>query len=314
MVADMETRSSPLHYSGSLGDARTFCEVVERGTLTHAAKWLRESKGSISKRLSRLEAQLGVRLLARTTRAVTPTEEGLEFYAKVRAGLSMLDEAAEGALGLKKQPQGNLRITASMDICIFLLPQLIREFRHEYPGISLEIVASDGLLDLSANRLDLALRVMRKPLPDQPYRSVELAIGHMGFYASPEWLMTHSEPTTFLEVLAADLICCEKHNTARPLPFVDDYGHIEEFQTRASVKTSDLATATRLAEAGVGIALLPSFAAQQALQQGSLIPILPAWRVKGLRMHALSLAGPAVPLRIRLFRDFLKARLRKPST
>jgi DNA-binding transcriptional LysR family regulator len=300
MVAHSET------YDGSLGDARAFCEVVDFGTISAAARRLGESKGSISRRISRLEAKLGVRLLARTPRAVTTTEEGLAFHGKALAGLALLDEAAEAARGQREIPRGHLRITAAVDIAIELLPPFIATFRDRYPQISVGVIATDSPIDLAAHRIDLAVRIGMGELPDQAYRGVELARGSIGFFASPYWISSHALPQLPSEIDMNDLVVSEKQGPGRTFRFGHKDGRFAEVRGRAGVQVTDLAMALRLAEEGAGIALLPDLITSRAILRGSIVPVLADWKIAGLRLHAITLAGRDVPARVRLFRDYLK--------
>lgn len=142
MVDETET------LGGALEDVRAFCAVVEFGTVSAAARQLGETKGSISRRLSRLERRLGVTLLARTSRAVSPTEEGTAFYSKAREALVWLDDAAEGARQSKAVPRGHLRVTAPVDITLDVLPMIVVSFRALYPQISVELLATDAPLEI----------------------------------------------------------------------------------------------------------------------------------------------------------------------
>ncbi len=303
MVIDSET------FTGSLGDVRAFCEVVDFGSVTAAARRLGQSKGAISRRITRLEAALGVRLLARTSRAVTATEEGLVFHAKAQAGLALLDEASDTARGHREVPRGHLRITTAVDLSVELLPPLIVGFRARYPQISVEIIATDTSIDLAAHRIDVALRIGIGELPDLAYRGVELARGSMGFYAAPAWLAQRRLPDTPAGLAGSDLIISEKQGAGRGFPFSNAQAKISEVVTRAATRASDLATVLRLAEVGGGIAVLPALITARAVAAGTLVPVLPAWRLPGLRLHALTLVGRDVPARVRLFSAFLKETL-----
>ena len=148
MVDKMETLGGPL------ADVRAFCMVVELGTISAAARVLGETKGGVSRRLSRLEQLLGVSLLARTPRSVTPTEEGNIFFARAREGLLLLDEATELARDARATPRGHLRVTAPVDLGYELLPELVVKFQRQYPDITVDLLLSDNALDLAANQID----------------------------------------------------------------------------------------------------------------------------------------------------------------
>jgi DNA-binding transcriptional LysR family regulator len=160
MVDESET------FGGALDDVRAYCAVVEFGTVSAAARLLGETKGSISRRVSRLEKRLGVALLARTPRAVSPTEEGAAFFERARESLRLLDDAMEAAQAARAEPQGHLRVTAPVDFGMDVLPPLLVRFRALHPGITVELLLDDARLDLAANRIDLALRATPGELPD----------------------------------------------------------------------------------------------------------------------------------------------------
>jgi DNA-binding transcriptional LysR family regulator len=304
MVVNLET------FNGTLSDVRAFCEVVEFGTITAAAKRLGESKGSVSRRITRLEGALGVRLMARTPRSVTPTDEGLAFHLKAQAGMAMLDEASDTARGQREVPRGNLRITTAIDLSVELLPPLITSFRKRYPQITVEIIATDTPIDLAAHRIDLALRIGMGGLPDQAHHGVELMGGSFGLYAAPEWIAQRSASLASTDLKDVDLIVSEKAGPVRITTLKNDQGNTIEIRARAAIRVSDLATALRLAEAGAGIALLPDIILARALSAGTLAPVLPEWKIPGLKLHALTHIGRDVPARVRLFRAHLRETLR----
>ena len=126
---------------GAIEDVRAFCTVVELGTVSAAARQLQETKGSISRRLSRLEKRLAARLLARTPRAVSPTEEGTAFYTKAREALKWMDDAAEGARQSQDVLRGHLRVTAPIDLGMDVLPDLVVRFRRVHPQINVELLS-----------------------------------------------------------------------------------------------------------------------------------------------------------------------------
>jgi len=305
MVAESET------FGGSLRDARAFCEVVDFGSISAAARRLGESKGAISRRVTRLEAGLGVRLLARTSRAVTPTEEGKAFHARAQAGLALLDEAADSARGQREIPRGNLRITCALDLSTELLPPLLARFLALYPQITPELIVTDTPIDLAAHRIDLALRIGFGGLPDQVYSGYELASSSLQVYASPDWIAANGLPAEPQDLQARPFV-----TLARPLPdgglsLIDANGRSAAVKVRVAGRVSDFATLIRIAEAGIGAAYLPGFIVRRALRAGSLVSLLPDWHFPGLRLHALTLPGRDVPARVRLFRQFLKVELEK---
>ncbi len=303
MVAEMET------LGGSLEDVRAFCAVLEFGTITAAARAVGETKGSISRRISRLERRLEVRLLARTPRAVSPTEEGLAFHTRAREALSWLDDAVEGARGSRSTPHGHLRVTAPIDLGMDVLPNLVVQFRALHPQISVDLLITDATLDLASHRIDLALRATTGALPDSDYRASPIADFRLALYAAPGYLDQHGRPTAPAELATHDLIASRGEAGAVEWIFTDGGGRSEAVIARPRLRTSDYASALRLATAGGGIAAVPDRVAAGAAAAGTLEPVLTAWQLAHGRIYALSLGGRDAPARVDVFRRFIREAL-----
>lgn len=312
MVDETET------LGGSLDDLRAFCAVVEFGTVSAAARLLGETKGGVSRRVSRLEQRLGVSLLARTPRAVSPTEEGTSFFIKARESLRMLDDAAEVAQSARAVPRGHLRITAPVDFGMDVLPEILVRFRRLHPQMTVELVLSDTSLDLAANRIDLALRATSGDLPDMGYRASALADFQISLYASPDYLATRGDPATPADLATHDVVVSREFTATAHLPLTDRRGRREQVAVRPVMRSTDFASVQRLAVAGGGIAPIPELTAAGAIAAGQLVHVLPDWHVAAARLHAISLGGRDAPARVRVFREFLRGELDRlaslPST
>jgi DNA-binding transcriptional LysR family regulator len=304
MVAESET------FDGSLRDTRAFCEVVDFGSISAAARRLGESKGAISRRITRLEDKLGVKLLARTSRAVTATEEGAAFHARAQAGLVLLDEAADSARGQREIPRGNLRITCALDLGTEVLPSLIARFLALYPQITPELIVTDTPIDLAAHRIDIALRIGIGG-GDQAYNGFELTSSHCQFYASPEWVAANGLPTEPSDMNVSPFITLSRQSPDVGLAAINASGRNCVIKPRIVGRASDFATLIRMAEAGIGAAYLPAIMVRRSLDARSLIGLLPDWSFPGIKLHALTLPGRDMPARVRLFREFMRIELAK---
>lgn len=304
MVVESET------FGGAFEDVAAFCAVIELGTISAAARRLGETKGGISRRVSRLERRLGTPLLARTARAVTATDEGLAFYAKAQDALKLLEDAAEGARRSRSVPRGHLRVTAPHDLGLDVLPELIVEFRAAHPQIRVELILSDTALDLATHRIDLALRATTAALPDMGYRASMLIDFDIGLYASPGYLAAHPAPQAPAELETHDLVVSREYTggVAR-LELGDARGHRTTVLVRPVVQISDYAGVHRLLLAGGGIGAIPAIVAAGSLNTGRLVPVLPGWTLARARLHAITVAGREAPARVRVFRDFMREHL-----
>lgn len=303
MVDDMET------LSGSLDDIRAFCAVMALGSISAAARQIKTTKGGLSRRVSRLERRLGVKLLARTPRAVSPTEEGTAFYVKASDALALLGDAAESARQSGIVPSGHLRVTAPVDFGVDVLPPLVVQFHSLYPQITVELLVTDTALDLAAHRIDLALRATVQDLPDMNYRASTLIEFSIGCFASPAYLSARPPPLKPNELKSHNMILARESVGAVQLVLSNIRGHKEKVSVLPVMTTGDFATVRQLVLAGGGIGVIPDIVARSAVSNGQLVPVLPKWSVARARLHAISLAGQNAPARVRAFREFLREKL-----
>ncbi|MEH6567108.1 MAG: LysR family transcriptional regulator [Halopseudomonas sp.] len=303
MVDESET------LGGALEDLQAFCAVIEFGSISAAARQLAETKGGISRRISRLEARLGAALLARTPRAVSATEEGTAFYLKARDALSLLSEAANDARQSGSVPRGHLRITAPMDMGMEILPPVLVRFRAMHPQISVELLLTDSTLDLAANRIDLALRATPGNLPSMNYRASTLSAFALRLYAAPSYLVADGTPQNPPQLPLHSLVGCRELSATNSLQLTDSRGRNSELLVNPSVRTSDYASTHRLLLAGAGIGALPDLVAAGSLASGLLQPVLPDWHINRGTLYAISLGGAEAPARVRVFRDYLRGEL-----
>lgn len=292
---------------GSLDDLAAFCAVVELGSLSAAARHLTETKGSISRRITRLEQRLNATLLARNPRAVNATEEGLAFYAKARDALQLLNDAAQTARHARSEASGLVRITTPRDLGLDWLPAHIVRFRQHYPRIQIEILLDDATLDLAANRIDLALRATSGELPDMNYKASRVMDFDLGVYASPNYLETREQPCAPNDLATWDWIVARSSAGGVKLTFDSNKGQRCEMVCQPVIRCNDYAGAHRILLAGGGVGVLPSLIAQRSVADGRLIRLLPDWSLGRAALFAISVAGAQAPARVRLLRDFLRA-------
>lgn len=296
-VDEMET------LAGSLADIRAFCRIVELGSLSAAARILGETKGSVSRRISRLEGQLQLQLLARHPRSVSVTTEGQLFYSKAREGLLLLDEGAELARSTRSEPRGTLRITAPLDLALEWLPRQLVAFAARYPQIRVELLTSDQRLDLASNQIDIALRATSGDLPDMGYTARRLCALPMGWYATPEYLAEHAAPSA-PEELHRHALILTGHESEQSLTL--QQGKLQEQLTlHPRFQCGDYATALRLTLCHGGIGFFPGLIAAEALQTAQLLPLLGEWQAPAGALYLITLSAPRAPARVQAFKQFL---------
>ncbi len=267
-----------------LQDMALFALVAELGSFTAAAQKAGLPKSSVSKRISQLEQQLGIRLLNRTTRRLNLTFAGEHYLVHCREMLAASERAEYAIQRLRDNPSGRLRITSPAGIGATLLARLNAEFQRRYPDVSLDVCISDDVLDLVAAGFDVALRT-GKP---QDSSLIGRMIGHCPRYllASPGYLAQFA-PLEHPRQLVAHR--CISHKAwaewllqcgSEDYRFLPDNAHL----------TDNLVYAREAAEAGAGITLLPAFLLEERIEKGTLVPVLPAWSIEG---NELWLAYPS---------------------
>jgi DNA-binding transcriptional LysR family regulator len=285
---------------------RAFVRVVERRSFARAAHDLAQPRSRLSEAVQRLERQVGVRLLTRTTRHVAPTPEGDEYYRRWLAILAEID-AAEAAI-TATTPAGPLRVDVHGTMARhFLLPDL-PEFLHRYPGIQLHVGEGDRLVDLVAEGIDCVIRV------GEPAESGligrRLGVLEEGTFASPAYLERHGPPTS-PEALQGHRIVGFVSSLTRavlPLEFRLPEGVIS-VPLPASVTVSAAASYVCLAIHGMGLIQVPRYRVARELAAGSLIEVLADTPPEPSPVYVLYPAGRHPSSRTRAFVDWASALL-----
>lgn len=278
-----------------MAQAHAYVEVVQRGSFTDAARALGVSKGTVSRQVTALERALGVRLLQRTSRAVSATDEGALFYERARLAVEAWARAIEGALERHQEPVGSLRITASGGIGARWLAPVVCEYLQTYPKVSVDLVLDDRIRDLVGEGFDLAVRT--GPLQDSSLHSVKLAEDHELVVGSPS-LCDRFDGSKPEELKSAPWI----HHTALSIGTVrslsNDQGQSVSVQVGPRVRCSTSDGIIALALGGAGLLLAPSVMLQAELKSGALRQLQPKWRGRRFGIHAIYPSREYMPLRV----------------
>ncbi|MFQ2271005.1 LysR family transcriptional regulator [Aeromonas enteropelogenes] len=276
-----------------------FATVVEQGSFTRAAELLGMPKSSVSQKISRLESQLGVRLLQRTTRRLSLTPQG-EIYVEHCRGLLTLARSANLAMArLRSAPAGRVRITAPEATGTLLLGRILAEFRALYPEVVLELTLSDEQLDLVGEGYDLALRAA--PLKDSSL--ICRRIGEVARYlvASPGYLARHGMPQRLAEL--AHHVCLV--HTALPVWPLQEGG----WRPQGACASNSLLALRELALHDGGIALLPQHVCESGLASGKLQKILPMIPIPTNPFYLIYPSREHLAPALRSLMDFVAERL-----
>lgn len=295
----------------SLKDLEIFAAVAETGGISAAARRLGASKAAVSASVSRLEDKLGVKLLQRSTRAITLTEAGLSALPYAQRAVLSARQACEAAQEGLSEPRGLLKLNAPMSFGLLYVVPAIAELSARYPGVSVDLVLDDRLLDLVEGGFDLALRI--GTLPDSSLVARRLAEGRSALVASPGYLDRRGAPGHPRDLLAHDSLVY----TLSPAPsrwrFVSGEETCEIEVSPKLRATSSLAL-QQWALAGLGVALLPEFIAAPDLSAGRLVRLLPNWRSPSQGLYALTTSRGPVPRKVSVFLEIFAERVRAPAS
>ncbi|WP_322862661.1 LysR family transcriptional regulator [Aeromonas allosaccharophila] len=276
-----------------------FATVVEQGSFTRAAELLGMPKSSVSQKISRLEAQLGVRLLQRTTRRLSLTPQG-ELYVEHCQGLLALARSANLAMArLRSAPAGRVRITAPEATGTLLLGRILAEFRALYPEVVLELTLSDEQLDLVGEGYDLALRAA--PLKDSSLicRRIGQVARHL--VAAPAYLAAHGMPQQLSEL---GRYACLVHS-AMPVWPLQEGG----WRPQGACVSNSLLALREMALNDGGIALLPHHVCEGDLASGRLQKVLPDQPIPANPFYLIYPSREHLAPALRTLMDFVAERL-----
>lgn len=286
-----------------LSEMEAFVSVVEQGGFTNAASKLGISKSAISKHISGLEARLGVRLLNRTTRRVSPTELGLSYYDKAIAILADAQAADDMITAMQSTPKGALRISAPVDFGNNQLAQAVSEFLELYPDVSINMTLDDSYVEIIAEGYDLAIRIGN--LVDSSMRARKLSETITSFIASEEYLDKNGTPKTIDDLATHHLLHYSNLSTGNSWSIVAPSGEERHIRAVGRLTVNNGSSLLKAAESGLGIARLPSFIIDSSVAAGRVIPILENLPENRLSIHAVYPAGKFVQPILRAFIDFL---------
>ncbi|MCX8999855.1 LysR family transcriptional regulator [Rhizobiaceae bacterium BDR2-2] len=285
------------------GEMDVFVRVVELGGFSPAARAARMTPSAVSKLIARLESRLGARLLNRSTRQLQLTPEGCAFYERATRLLADLEDA-ERAASAGEQPVGRVRVNTSASYANHILAPVLPAFLSRHPGVTLDIVQTDAVVDLLAERTDVAIRA--GPLKNSSLVARKLGETALMIVAAPSYLDRCGEPHSI-----ADL---ERHNRlgfgyARAVDGwpLSENGATAIVPATGRVQASDGEGLRHLALSGVGIARLAAFTVRDDIAAGRLVPVL-AHLDAGEKeaFHAIHIGqGGPLPSRIRALLDFL---------
>jgi DNA-binding transcriptional LysR family regulator len=287
--------------SVDLLDVLAFVRVVETGAFSRAAERMGMAKSILSRRVARLERQLGARLLTRSARGAQPTEVGQAYYERAANVLAELDAAEEVVAVAVTQVAGPIRLSAPLSFGIEYLAPALAEFARDHPKVELDISFDDRSVDLVGGGFDLAVRI--GSLPDSSLIARRIAPVRRVPVASPGYLAARGRPERPRDLAGHDMIVYGNEQWRFRVG-----GRWEHVRLRPRLRADNGEMQRAAAEAGLGITILPSFIAAPAFEGRTLEPLLPDYPLEESGLHVVMPPGRAVTARVRVLSDFIARR------
>jgi DNA-binding transcriptional LysR family regulator len=281
----------------------TFICVVETGSFSAAARRLQVGQPAVSKSIAQLEERLGVRLILRSTRGLTPTEAGQRYYERAKRSVEEANEAESLARGTGQGLSGKLRVSAAVTFArLHIIPRL-NTFLHAHPDLQIEVRLDDQNIDLVEQGIDVALRM--GTLPDSSMTARHLARSRRHVLATPRYLQARGKPETPAELAQHDAVVYSTSggNTAWDFQRGDTVVSVM-LSGRVRVSAAEGQRAAVLADMGIAIASEWMFASE--IRDGQVQTLLRDWTLPPIDLWALFPTGRMVSAKARAFADFVE--------
>ena len=277
-----------------------FAQVVEQGNLTAAAKHIGLTRAVVSYHIKKLEASLEVKLLNRSTRSLSLTEAGKEYYQSCRIIAEQAHVAQQHIENLKHEPQGLIKLTCPVNVGLQMIVPALNEFRRLYPKIELDVMLTDEVVNIMQEGIDLAIR--GAPLPDSGLQARKLSTLETCLCGAPSYFKKHGRPTTPAELeqhqwviykLTAGAVVLKKGSRSFSVA------------VKGSISTNNAAARTAFIEGGHGMGRIPVYDAWPKIQAGTLETVLDDYQLNNIDIYGVFPPGNASSKKLRLLLDYL---------
>lgn len=287
-----------------------FAQVVELGGFARAAERLEISTSAASRYLAELEAHLQTRLLHRTTRKLSLTESGREYYERCVQLLADLDEAERSAGAQASDPRGTLRVTCSLNFAVRHLAPAISAFTARHPSVKFDVSLSERIVDLVDEGFDLAIRVGTPG--GQQLIARKIGESRLVACASPGYLAKHGIPRTPADLRRHNCLLYENLAPRDTWAFRDRHGKEHAVRVTGNLHSTHGDMLVAAATRDMGIALEPDFIVEPELKSGRLVAILERFAARRSSIYAVYPSRRHLSAKVRLFVDFLMERCSSP--
>ncbi|MEI9480769.1 LysR family transcriptional regulator [Enterobacter cancerogenus] len=288
-----------------LNDLTWFVKVVEHGGFAAAGRALDEPKSKLSRRIAQLEERLGVRLIQRTTRRFTVTEVGQTFYQHCKAMLVEAEAAEEAVAALQAEPRGIVRITCPVTLLHVHVGPMLARFLARYPGINLQLEATNRRVDPVAEGIDVAIRVRPRPFDDSDLVLRVLADRGHCLVAGRQLVERLGAPLTPSALSDWPGLSMGAGKQVHKWDLCGPQGAKAEIHFTPRFITTDMLALREAAMAGVGVVQLPILMVKEQLASGELVRVLEDWEPRREVIHAVYPSRRGLLPSVRTLVDFL---------
>lgn len=288
----------------NLNDILVFMAVVDEGSFVAGGQAMGLTRSAAGKAVTRLEERLGVRLLNRTTRALSLTDEGRVFYDRGLQVLAAVDDAEASVAGRHGTPRGVLRLTVPDAFGRLVVFPLLKKYLEAWPDIQVEVNVTDRPADIVEEGFDLAVRI-GEATPDTRLVSRVVAKYRAMLCASPSYIAERGEPLTIDDLAAHDCLIFSSRNRRQSWRFLGDDGAWVKAQGRSRLRLDSGEALRNAAVAGLGIAFLPDFLIAEDLAAGRLQQVLPALEAGDVKIVTIYPTRRLLEPRVRRFIDLM---------
>jgi DNA-binding transcriptional LysR family regulator len=282
-----------------------FVAAVDQGSLVAAGRKFGLSASMAGKYLSQLEADLGVRLIQRSTRSLSITDAGRSYYVRCKRILEEFEEANQEASENAATLRGQLRIAAPVSFGALHMGDVVARFLADHPQVTADVVLDDHYADLHTAGIDVAIRIGR--LPDSELVARRLAPCRMVFCAAPSYIAQHGMPRTPVALQAAPRLAFRGAVTAGDWSVADAAQRVHTIAGPLRAQANNMQLLLSMALAGLGVAYGPTFALGPAIAEGKLVQLLPDCVAEELTVQAIYPSTRYLPSRVRSFVDYVAA-------
>lgn len=285
-----------------------FVELIQTGSFTKAAHNMGHSTSYISKKMNKLEARLGVRLLNRSTRSISLTHEGDLYFQQCLLIVTDAQQAEASVSYQQQRPRGTLKISCSTSFAMSHLRLVLTQFMQLYPEINVELDISEKMVDVVADGFDVVIRATDN-LVDSSLISRKLISSYGVTVASPEYLKKYGTPEHPNQLTEHQMICYSNSKHPTRLQYFSLEGDIIWVPVKNRMLTNSSLMEVELAVAGLGITNLPRFIVEEQLQSGALVSMLDDFQRTEINIYLVYASRKYMASKVRLFIDYMMQQL-----